>query len=235
MRAIILDGGRGTRLRPYTHTLPKQLMQIGEEMPILEIILKQLKKKGFEEITLAVNYLAKIFKALFNDGDEYGLKIDYSLEKNPLGTVGPLTLINNLPDNFLVLNGDILTDLDFERFFNWHIENNNDISVATFKKVNKYDLGIIKYKENQDIYEFEEKPIFSNDISMGVYVLNKKVIDPLPKNERYGFDQLIIRGIKQNLKIKAYPHKHFWLDIGNEEDYQKANEFFIKNKEKLLN
>ncbi len=235
MKAVIHAGGKGTRLKPYTYSLPKPLMPIGGEMPILEIILKQLKKNGFTHITITVNYMAKIIQAFFGDGSEWDLKIDYSLEKKMLGTVGPLTLITDLPENFLVMNGDLLTDFNFKQFFNWHIKNKNDISVATFRRMSQNDSGVLKYDKNQNIYEFLEKPIVYNDISMGIYVLNKKVIDPLPKNEPFGFDQLIIRGIDQKLKLKAYPHDSYWLDIGRNDDYQKANEFYINNKEKILN
>jgi len=235
MRAIILAGGKGTRLKPFTYSLPKPLMPIGGEMPILEIILKQLKKNGFIHVTIAVNYLAKIIQAFFRDGSEWGLKIDYSIEKKPLSTIGPLTLIKDLPDNFLVMNGDILSDLDYNKFFNWHIENKNDISVATFKRNLKIDFGILKYNENLQIFEFIEKPIYSYNVSMGIYALNKKVIKPLQKNKSYGFDQLMKDGIKEKLKIKAYPHDSYWLDIGRNDDFQTANRDYVKNKKKILN
>lgn len=235
MRAIILAGGKGTRLKPYTYILPKPLMPIGGEMPILEIILKQLKNNDFNHITIAVNYMAKIVQAFFGDGAEWGLKIDYSLEKKPLGTVGPLTLIKDLPDDFLVMNGDLLTDFNFKHLYNWHIENQNDISVGTFKRMSQNDSGVIKYDDKQNIYEFKEKPVVYNNISMGIYVLNKKVIDPLPYNEPYGFDQLIINSIKGKLKVKAYPHDSYWLDIGCNDDYKKANDYYLNNKDKILN
>lgn len=235
MRAIILAGGKGTRLKPFTYSLPKPLMPIGGEMPILEIILKQLKKNGFNYITIAVNYMAKILQAFFRDGSDWGLKINYSLENKALNTIGPLTLIKDLPNNFLVMNGDILTDLNYKKFFDWHIENKNDISVATFIRNSKIDFGVLKFDENQQIYEFIEKPIFNFDVSMGIYALNKKVIEHLPKNESYGFDQLMIDGIKEKFKIKAYPHDSYWLDIGRNDDFQRANEDYINNKEKILN
>lgn len=234
MRAIILAGGEGTRLRPYTYSLPKPLMPIGDEMPILEIILKQLKKKGFNHITLAVNYMAKIFQAFFGDGDEWNLKIDYSFEKKPLGTVGPLTLIEDLPNNFLIMNGDLLTDLDYKIFYNWHVKNEHDISVATFNRATQNDSGVLKFDDNKKIISFIEKPTIYNYISMGIYILNRKVIENLPKNEYYGFDDLITNGIKENLLIKAYVHDSYWLDIGSKYDYENANEYYLKNKEKIL-
>lgn len=235
MRAIILAGGKGTRLKPYTYSLPKPLMPIGGEMPILEIILKQLKEHGFNHITMAVNYMAKIIKAFFGDGSEWGLKIDYSLEKKPLSTIGPLTVINDLPDNFLVMNGDILTDINYRRFFNWHVEEQNEVTVATFKRSSKIDFGVLKYEENREIFEFIEKPKYNFDVSMGIYAIKRSVIEDLPKNEMYGFDELMVDGINKGLKIKAFPHDSYWLDIGRADDYKTANKDYAEKKEKFLN
>lgn len=235
MRAVILAGGKGTRLRPFTYSLPKPLMPIGGEMPILEIILKQLKKNKFNHITIAVNYMAKILQAFFRDGSDWGLKIDYSFEEKPLSTIGPLTLIDDLPEKFLVMNGDILTDLDYRQFFDWHIKNKCDVTVATFKRVSKINFGVLKYNENQEVYDFIEKPKYHFDVSMGIYAINKHVIDTLPKNEPFGFDDLMIKGINDKLRIKSYPHDSYWLDIGRNDDYQKANEDYLSNKEKILN
>lgn len=234
MRAIILAGGEGTRLRPYTYSLPKPLMPIGGETAILEIILKQLKKHNFDEVTITVGYLAKIIQAFFEDGKDLGIKIDYSLEKKPLSTVGPLTLIENLPDTFLVMNGDLLTDLNYKELFEWHLKYNNDITIATYKRITQNDSGVLLFDDDFNIYEFKEKPIQYNHISMGIYILNKSVIDPLPKNERIGFDRLINDAINNKLKIKAYPHDSYWVDIGCSEDYEKANEYFVKNRSQFL-
>ena len=234
MRAIILAGGKGARLRPYTYSLPKPLMPIGGEIPILGIILKQLKKNGFNKVTITVNYLAKIIQAFFGYGEDWGLEINYSFEKKPLDTVGPLTLINDLPETFLVMNGDLLTDLNFNEFFNWHKKHNNDISVATFKRMTQNDSGVLSYDDQHNIIDFKEKPIEYHNVSMGIYVLNKFIIDSLPKNESIGFDRLIIDAINNKLKIKAYPHDSYWLDIGCTDDYKKANEYFLKNREQFF-
>ena len=230
MRAIILAGGEGTRLRPYTYSLPKPLMPIGGELPILEIIIKQLINNEFHRATIALNYKARIIRAFLENGENWGLKIDYSLEKKSLGTVGPLTLIEDLPENFLVMNGDLLTDLNYKEFYKWHIDNESDITVGTFRRKTKLDFGVIKYSENLDIYDFKEKPIDFYNVSMGIYVIKKHIIESLPKNEPCGFDQLIKEAINSKLKIKAYPHSSFWLDIGQDDDYQKANEYYMKNK-----
>ncbi len=231
MRVIILAGGEGTRLRPYTYSLPKPLMPIGGEMPILEIIIKQLMKNEFKHVTIALNYKARTIRAFLENGVKYGLNIDYSLEKKSLGTVGPLTLIKDLPENFLVMDGDLLTDLNYKEFYNWHLDNECDITVGTFKKKNKLEYGILEYNNNLEIYDFKEKPIDFYNISMGIYVIKKKVVENLPKGEPCGFDQLIKDAINRKLKLKAYPHSSFWLDIGNAEDYQKANEYYKKNRD----
>jgi len=235
MRAVILAGGKGTRLRPYTYSLPKPLMPIGGEMPILEIILKQLKQHGFNHITMAVNYMAKIIMAFFNSGEDWGLKIDYSLEKKTLGTVGPLTLIEDLPENFLVMNGDVMTDLNFKDLYDWHVKENNFLSVCTHVKEVKIDSGVLKFNSDYEIYEFEEKPILHKNVNMGIYVVNRELIETLPKNSYYGFDQLIINAINQNYRLKAYVHDSFWADIGQNDDYRKVNQYYKKNKDILFN
>ena len=135
-RAIILAGGKGTRLRPYTISIPKPLLPVCDT-PILEIIIKQLKENGFDHITIAINHMADIIKAFFADGSKWDIKIDYSLEDKPLSTMGPLKLINNLPENFLVMNGDILTNLSFELFFNYHVENNNLFTISSYNRLNQ--------------------------------------------------------------------------------------------------
>ena len=147
MRAIILAGGKGTRLKPYTVTIPKPLVPIGGEMPILEIIIRQLANAGFDHITLAVNHLANLIMAFFGDGSSWNVKIDYSLEESPLSTIGPLTLISDLPENFLVMNGDILCNLNYLDFYNYHVQSNNDVTVSTFKRESKIDFGVLEYNE----------------------------------------------------------------------------------------
>ena len=234
MRAIILAGGKGTRLKPYTTLIPKPLVPIGNEMSILEIIIRQLTKYGFDHITITVNYLSNLIMAFIGDGSKWNVKIDYSFEEIPLSTIGPLTLIKDLPEDFLVMNGDVLCNLNLGEFYKFHIENDNEVTVSTFKRDSKIDFGVLKYDESNSIYEFIEKPVYYFDVSMGVYCIKRSVIEEIPKGVRYGFDDLMIDGIKNAKKYKVKLFDGFWLDIGRPEDYDFCNENYIEIKQKLM-
>lgn len=234
MRAIILAGGKGTRLRPYTTSLPKPLMPIGGELPILEIVINQLKHHGFNHITLAVNHMANIIMAFFGDGKKWDVKIDYSIEDKPLGTIGPLTLLGDLPETFLVMNGDVFTDLNYGDVYSYHIKNKNDITVTTYKRETKIDFGELKLDENKCVTHFREKPTYEFNVGVGVNILTKRVIENVPRNAAYGFDDLIIDGIAGKQKIMAYFFDGLWLDIGRPEDYDNANEMWETVRTRLM-
>ena len=159
-RAIILAGGMGTRLRPYTVVLPKPLMPIGD-FPILEVVIRQLVNNGFDHITLAVNHQAALIRAFFGDGSNWNVRIDYSQENEPLGTIGPLNLINDLPQNFLVMNGDVLTDLDFGAFYDEHVRSNKIFTVSSYERYQKIDYGVLVSNEDNILQNFREKQHFS--------------------------------------------------------------------------
>jgi NDP-mannose synthase len=233
MRAVILAGGKGTRLRPYTTLIPKPMVPLGGKMSILEVVLKQLSKAGFTHVTLAVNHLAHLIMAYFGDGHRWGLKIDYSLEDTPLSTIGPLTLIENLPENFLVMNGDILCDLDYANFFSSHVQANADVSVSVYKRETKIDFGVLKFGDDKVLKEFIEKPVYTFDVSMGIYCLSRRVIEQIPKGSVYGFDNLMLDGIKNHSDIKISPFSGYWLDIGRPDDYEYADQNFDMLIEKL--
>lgn len=202
-------------------------------MPILEIVIKQLAKSGFKRVTLAVNHMANLIMAFFGDGTKWGIAIDYSFEDKPLSTIGPLTLIQDLPENFLVMNGDILCDLEYKHFFDYHLSRNNEVTVSTYKRDSKIDFGVLQYDAEFSITGFIEKPIYQFDVSMGIYCLNRSIVDTLPKSEQYGFDNLMIDCIENNNKIEVKPFDGFWLDIGRPEDYDYANENYINLKASL--
>ena len=228
MRAIILAGGKGTRLQPYTTLIPKPLVPIGGKYSILEVVLMQLADAGFNRVTLAVNHLANLIQAYFGNGEKWGLEIDYSLEDKPLNTIGPLTLIDDLPENFLVMNGDILCDLDYRKFFDQHVACDADVSVSSFRRDVKVDFGVLEYNEQNRLTVFREKPEYRFDVSMGIYCINKRIIDKLSKASSYGFDELMVDGIARGDHISIQPFHGFWLDIGRPDDYAYADEHFAE-------
>ena len=183
--------------------------------------------------TLAVNHLLHLIMAYFGDGSRWGLKFDYSLEDEPLSTIGPLTLIDDLPDNFLVMNGDILCDLNYRKFFEGHVEANADVSVSVYKRETKIDFGVLKYDENMVLREFQEKPVYSHDVSMGIYCLAKRVVEKLPRGSVYGFDNLMLDGIRNGDNIRINPFDGYWLDIGRPDDYEYADQNFDQLSVKL--
>jgi NDP-mannose synthase len=233
MRAIIMAGGKGTRLRPYTTLIPKPLVPLGGKYSILEIIILQLAHFGFTHITLTVNHLSHLIMAYFGDGARLGVKLDYSLEEKELSTIGPLTLVKDLPENFLVMNGDILCDLDYRSFFEKHLNQGNQISVSAYRRQVKIDFGVLKYNQAGYLTEFKEKPSFDFDVSMGIYCINRSVIDTLSPGQSYGFDNLMIDGLANGQKIHIEPFSGYWLDIGRPDDYQYADENFEILSKKL--
>jgi NDP-mannose synthase len=232
-RAVILAGGKGTRLRPYTVVLPKPLMPVGD-YPILEVIIRQLAHFGFGHITLTVNHQADLIQSFFGNGSKWNIKIDYSLEDKPLSTMGPLSLIKDLPENFLVMNGDILTDLDYGKFYTEHVARKSifTISAARREHVNLY--GVLEENQQHVLTGFFEKPKQSFLVSMGVYMLHKDVLNFIPAGESFGFDQLMLRFLELKKDVRVEEFKGYWLDIGRPDDYMQAIEEFEKMKGTFL-
>ncbi|MBF0208202.1 MAG: NTP transferase domain-containing protein [Oligoflexia bacterium] len=232
MQALILAGGKGTRLRPFTTNIPKPLVPI-DDMPILEIVLRQLKHHGFNEITLAINHLADLFVAFFKDGKKLDLNINYSIEDHQLGTAGPLSIANLTSENFLLMNGDILTTLNYKDLYSYHIENRNDVTIAVHKKEIKIDLGVLKI-EGGRLTDYIEKPQYFFDVSMGIYVMHRRIIESIPHNQRMEMPELILKLKKEGRQIGCYYNDHYWLDIGRMEDYEIANNIFQGKREEFL-
>ena len=233
-RAVVLAGGKGTRLKPYTITLPKPLVPVGDDMPVLEIIIRQLKSHGFDHITLAVNHMSEIIKAFFGDGSKWDLKIDYSEESEPLGTMGPLKNILDLPDNFLVMNGDIITDLNYSSFYSEHSKKNSIFTISSFERNEQVDYGVLTSQKGL-LNKLSEKPIIKYEVSMGVYMLSKEVLDYIPNDKEFGFDQLMYKLLENNKEVHVKKHTKYWLDIGRPSDYQIAiNDYKSKIKKDLL-
>lgn len=222
METVILAGGKGSRLAPYTAEIPKPLVTVGD-IPVIEILLRRLKFHGVKKVTIAVNHLSHLIIATLGDGSKYGLEIVYSHEEEPLSTVGPLKLIKNLPDNFLVANGDIITDLDFKTLYNHHIKSEALVTVAVYKRQVLSDFGVLEMDDMGFVNSFREKPVFDFTVSAGIYVFSKKVLDFIPDGKKYGFDNLMKTLLEQKLPVAAYPFDGYWLDIGRVEDYELAN------------
>jgi NDP-sugar pyrophosphorylase family protein len=233
MRAVILAGGKGTRLAPYTTLLPKPLMPIGE-MPILEIIIRQLKRAGIDHITLAVGHLANLLRAFFDDGKKYGLTIDYSLEDQPLGTAGPLALIDKLDSTFLLMNGDVLTTLDYSALLAYHKERKAVATIAMHARSVQIDLGVIETDDSDMLTGYIEKPTYHYNVSMGVYVFEPAVLSHIQPGTRIDFPELIWKLLEGKEPVAAYPYEGYWLDIGRPEDYAHAVEEFDRLRDQFL-
>lgn len=232
-RAVILAGGKGTRLRPYTVVLPKPLMPIGE-YPILEVIIRQLVVCGFDHITLAVNHQAEIIKAFFDDGQRWNIRIDYSLESTPLGTMGPLKLIGDLPEHTLVMNGDILTDLDFAAFHDAHVAADSIFTISTMQRTHLIDYGVLDISPDGSLCGFREKPQLAYDVSMGVYMISRRALESVPIGRAYGFDTLMLDLLAAGKPAMTRSFDGYWLDIGRPDDYMRAIEEFEQFKGRFL-
>lgn len=220
--AVILAGGKGTRLYPYTVALPKPLVPVGDK-PILEMMIIRLAYQGFKRIIITVNHQADIIMAYFGNGDKWNVSIEYSLENKPLGTMGPLKLIKELPEHFLVMNGDVLTDLDFSDFLDMHISSGNLFTISSHKREQKADYGILDV-DNGILCGFQEKPTSWYNVSMGVYAVSRGVVDIIPDDQFFGFDGLMDLMLSKKMNVGVIEHKGYWMDIGRPDDYARATE-----------
>ena len=223
MKAVIQSGGRGTRLRPYTSILPKPLMPIGAR-PVLELLLKWVRRSGIEEIYITTGYLGHLIRSFCGDGRQWGLKIAYTQEIEPLGTIGPLALLRDkLDEAFIVLNGDILTDLSLSSFIACHRAHGGSLTIATTIRKTKSEFGVIR-NENGRVVEFQEKPVLSQRVSMGAYLMEPSVLDYVPTGVPFGFDDLVYCMLERHVPVHVFNHPGIWLDIGRVEDFTSAQE-----------
>ena len=232
-RAVVLAGGKGARLRPYTSVLPKPLMPLGET-PILEVIIRQLARDGFGHITLAVNHHAALIQAFFGEGQNWDVKLDYSLETRPLSTIAPLRLIPDLPEFFLLLNGDVLTDLSFRQLYETHCAERRLFTIAAAQRSHTVDYGVLHTNSGNWLTGFEEKPTSQYLVSMGVYAVSRSILESVPVNEKFGFDDLMHHCLKTNQPVHVEKHSGYWLDIGRPDDYAKAIDDFENLRSTLL-
>ncbi len=220
-RAVVLAGGKGRRLYPYTTILPKPLLPVGER-PILERVLLSLRDAGIRNVTISVGHLAELIMLFFGKGEKLGLSIDYAIEDEPLGTIGPLAFIDNLGDDFLVMNGDVLTDLDPNRLWDEHERSGATLTIATHRREVHIDFGVLERSADNRITRFIEKPRIPYEVSMGVYILNRRCLDFVPRGEAFGFDQLVLALLAAGEPIHGVLHEGSWLDLGRPEDYESA-------------
>jgi NDP-sugar pyrophosphorylase family protein len=223
MKAVIQCGGMGMRLRPYTSILPKPLMPIGSR-PVIELLLKWLRRNGIRDVYITSGYLGHLIRSFCGEGTQWNLKIRYTQEQEPLGTVGALSLIRDeLTEPFLVLNGDILTDLNLNRFIAAHRAHQDLVTIATYYRMTKMDFGVID-ESNDIVNVFREKPTLSHLVSMGMYCMNPGVLDLIPSGVPFGFDNLMAEMLANQLGVHVYKHDGHWLDIGRVDDFQLAQE-----------
>lgn len=233
MKAVVLAGGKGTRLAPYTKILPKPLMPIGD-MPILEILIRQMQQVGIDQVILTVGHLAELLRAFFQNGERFGVKIFYSYEDQPLGTAGPLSLIRGLNDTFLMTNGDVLTNLDLRKLIDCHLRSNAIATIATHTRNVRIDLGVIQCNLENQIVGYIEKPTYDLQVSMGIYVMEPRVLDYIPADQYLDLPDLILDLIRAGERVFSYPFSGYWLDLGRIDDYEQAVQEFEKLKPQIL-
>lgn len=226
MRALLLAGGRGTRLAPYTSVLPKPLMPIGDSS-VLEVVVGQLASAGVERITLCVGYLSHLIRAVL-DGANHGAQVDYVQEPEPLGTAGPLRLVNGLDSTFLVMNGDILTTLDYSELVRHHRESGNVLTIAAHERTVKVDYGVIEVADGTDrVAGYEEKPAMPALVSMGIYICEPSLLAKVPIGRHFDFPQLVDALLADGDQVGVYKYDGMWFDIGRQEDYEAAAEAWL--------
>jgi len=233
MQAVILAGGKGTRLRPYTTILPKPLMPIGD-MPVVEVIVRQLRAAGFERLVLAVGYLPHLFRAFIGDGERFGGPIEFVLEEAPLGTAGALGLISGLDSDFLLINGDTLTTLDYRAFMKFHRERGAIATIATKSRENRVDYGVLEIGDDQRLMGYIEKPLQTYYVSMGVNAFRSDVLKYVEPNRYLDIPQLMLDLMGHGERVQCYQSDCFWLDIGRPSDYERAVEIFQDRRAEFL-
>jgi len=233
MKAVVLAGGKGTRLAPYTQILPKPLMPIGD-MPILEVLLRQMKRAGVGDVILTVGHLASLLRSFFMDGQQWGMNITYSYESEPLGTAGPLSLIEGLNSTFIVANGDVLTTLDLGELVAFHKTQGGIATIAVHQRKVKIDLGVVQLDGSDFVDGYIEKPSYDYTVSMGVYVFEPEVLKYIPIDVYLDFPELVLKLIDSGEKVSGYRFDGYWMDLGRPDDYAQAAEDFVKMRLQFL-
>lgn len=232
-RVVIQAGGKGSRLYPYTKVLPKPLMPVGG-MPILEIMIRQLASQGFRDLIISIGYLGDMIRLCCGHGEKWGVKIEYVTEEQPLGTMGPLKMMTDLGETFLVMNGDLLTDFRFDSFLQQHSKGDSLLTIGTYQKPVSISLGVLKTDEAMKVVGFTEKPTLHFPCSMGIYAMQAAVLDLIPEARAFGFDDLMHTMLEKELQATAYIFNGTWMDIGRPEDFQAACDMVEKEPGKFI-
>jgi len=229
VKAVVLAGGRGTRLAPYTSVLPKPLMPIGDRS-ILEVVVGQLEDAGIVDVHFCVGYLAHLIEAVFESRENGHVNITYVREQEALGTAGPLRLVDGLDNTFIVMNGDVLTTIDYEELIRFHRTQGNALTIATRERSIKIDYGLLHLDGDSRVREYEEKPTISSRVSMGIYVMEPEVIELVPEGEYFDFPDLVRVLLEEGRPVGAYDHTGLWFDIGRQEDYERAINVWLEDE-----
>lgn len=225
MKAVILSGGLGTRLKPFTEVIPKPLLPIGEKA-VLEVQIERLRDHGFETVILATNYKSEYIENFFGDGSRYGITLKISKEETPLGTAGPLSLLKEeLQEPFLVMNGDILTLLDFGSMYKFAVNKVAPVTIGVKKEILPFAFGNIFF-DGDYVTDIQEKPNLELFILAGIYIMSPQIFDFIPDRQPYDMDKLIKKLLADNVPIPKYDIHEYWLDIGRIGDYEKAQEVY---------
>jgi NDP-sugar pyrophosphorylase family protein len=208
-------------------------MPIGE-MPILEIVIRQLEKHGFNDLTLAVGYLSELLMAYCGDGSKFNVKLGYSREEQPLGTAGPIALVSDLDETFLVMNGDLLTTINYSDMLKSHRERNALATIACYERDVKIDLGVIEVDSDNWVANYIEKPTYHYSVSMGIYLFEPEILEYIPQNQSLDLPELVIKLMKAGRKVNVYNFDGYWLDIGRPDDYERAVEEFAAHRSDFL-
>jgi NDP-mannose synthase len=237
MQAVLLAGGKGTRLRPFTHVFPKPLMPLGEAdpMPIIEVVLRQLARHGFRDVTVITGYLTELIEAFCGTGSRFGTRLDYRRELSPLGTAGGLTLLDQPAEPVLVINGDILTTLDFAAMYAFHRDRGAAATIASYPREVKIDFGVLEFGDDPHVLAgYREKPAFSFQVSMGVYILDPSAWNYLQAGEALTMPELLEAMRGDGRPVHCFRQACYWLDIGRHDDYATANEIFVARRGEFL-
>jgi NDP-sugar pyrophosphorylase family protein len=237
MQAVILAGGKGTRLQPYTLVFPKPMLPVGG-VPIISTLVQQLSFFGFTDIIISLGYMREYIRLYFGDSANMpeGSRIRYSYEEEPLGTAGPVSMIDGLEENFLVINGDILSTIDYRDFYDYHIKKDALLSIAVGIKEVKVSLGVLELDKENRITDFREKPTYTFNDNMGIYIYNRRALEYIPRNKRLDMNDLVLDLIRHEQKVIGYISKeqYYWIDVGQHADYEKANQVFLENRDSFL-